>query len=734
MKRQRTVRGPRRPSSASVAGWRRSGLLVAVVAAAVLGSPGVARAETRLSIEAGWADRYRPGQPLPVWVEVTADRLIQGTLVVTGDDGTEVSVPVEVPGGSVKEYFLVVPTASTDDDITVRATLVAGDERAEDEAEVEYDPTVDLVGLTASVAPADLPAPLALSHDAGTAVFVEVTDDELARPAALASLGSLVAGPDDLGRLPAGSRLGILTWVAAGGRLLVDAPQETAVAGLPEEWQPDASGRVAADLGEVRLTAGGAAAGRWDEIIEPTPNLSGPFVDEVASLGIGSFPVSDNIARDAGLRLTTPGWLLGFLIAYVVLAGPAAWLVLRTIKRPGLAWAVIPLVAVVFAAASFVIGRDLRAGAQAAHGTVVAIGPGGTSATTFVGALSRNGVDGRITLPADWSVSTVDQSWFGIDRNRLAVSTTGQGATATIPLDAGEFGLLRSEGTMAVDGGLVVEAATTGDNRISGTVRNTTSMVLDEVGVVAGSTGTNIGRLEPGESKPWDVDLDANPGFPMGDPVEVQVWRSATGWDGKADTTGAVSIALWSEANRRFGLNFLGSGTVVAAGWTSELDVPARDDGDDEALNGRSLVLGRGLIDAGAAGFHPASVRLEVLRTGDALDAALDDLGADNRDDLRAHLQRLRLPPGSPTSGFELALGPDVAAAQVWMGEGWDTIDNSIEESNPNVGPGAAADRRVDLPGGAVIDGTVYLRTVSNTFFGPAVPPRLSLDLQGGQA
>ncbi len=44
---------------------------------------------------------------MPVWVEVTADRLIQGTLVVTADDGTEVTLPVEVPGGSVKEYFLV---------------------------------------------------------------------------------------------------------------------------------------------------------------------------------------------------------------------------------------------------------------------------------------------------------------------------------------------------------------------------------------------------------------------------------------------------------------------------------------------------------------------------------------------------------------------------------------------------------------------------------------------------
>jgi hypothetical protein len=83
----------------------------------------------------------------------------------------------------------------------------------------------------------------------------------------------------------------------------------------------------------VRFTAGAAAAGRWSDVVEPAPNLPWVADDETLSPDIGFFPVADDVARDAGLRLTTPGWLLGFLV-YLLLAGPVTWLVLGAVKRP----------------------------------------------------------------------------------------------------------------------------------------------------------------------------------------------------------------------------------------------------------------------------------------------------------------------------------------------------------------------------------------------------------------
>ena len=227
------------------------------------------------------------GLPIPVRIEVSSDRLIQGDLVVSADDGTEVTLPVEVPGGSVKEYLLVVPTAPNDDDVIVHAALAAGDEGAEGEADVEYEPTVDLVGLTRLDDPGRVPRTAGSGAiDAGTGRVRRGERRRARPPGAVAALGSLVIGPDDLGRLPEAARLAVVNWVAAGGRLLVDAEPGTPVAGLPERLagRRGGHGRRRARRGAVH-GSGAAAAGRWEDVVVPTPNLSGQTVDETASSG-----------------------------------------------------------------------------------------------------------------------------------------------------------------------------------------------------------------------------------------------------------------------------------------------------------------------------------------------------------------------------------------------------------------------------------------------------------------
>jgi hypothetical protein len=718
MRRQSTVRG-------------RLALL-AVIAAGTLGAAASpAHGETTLAVEAGWGGRYRPGQPVPVRVEITADRLIHGTLLVRADDGTETSLQVEVPGGSVKEYFLVVPTSPLDDEVMVQAALQAGDERASGEDEVEYDGETELVGLLPAVMPPDLPGPAPLPFDAGTAAFVEVTDRALAEPTSLAALGTVVAGADEISQLPPEVRLGLLAWVGGGGRLLIDAPTGSPVTGLPDAWQPGARGRVQAGMGEVRHIDGAAAAGRWADVIEPTPALTVGSVDEMAER-VATIPISDAVARDAGLRLTTPGWLLGFLVAYVLLVGPVAWIVLRAVKRPGLAWVAVPVVAVVFAGASFAIGRDLRAGTQAAHGSIVVTGPGGADAVTFVGTVSKNGGDGRIRLPAGWSAGSVDQSFWGLDSSPVTVSLAGDGATGVIPLDAGEFGVLRARGPLALDGGLEVEATATGSDTISGVVRNTTDLALEDVAVFVGPTGARVGELGPGEEKSWDVDTDRQPWPIAGNPAEVDVWPDAVGWDRPINPRSVVNIALWTETASAFGPNFLESGSAVAAGWTRDAELPAR--ADDDELDGRTLILGRSPVGQAAGEFNAWAVRHEVLRNGDAADAVLDDFGADRRGDFSGHVVRAQLPEGAATSGYQLRLGADVSAVQVWSGTGWNTIDDQLDEFDPTIGVDPSDDRTVPLPDAAIRDGIVHFRVVTNFSIGPGTAPQLRIQRVAAQA
>lgn len=700
----------------------RGGLATIAAGVALFIATPAAQAETQLAVEAGWGGRYRPGQPVPVWIEVTSDRLIQGTLTVTADDGTETSMRVEIPGGSVKQFFLVVPTAPNDDELTIRASVRAGDEQARGEADVEYDGLTELIGLLPAVTPADLPAPAALPFGAGTAAFVEVTADELAAPASLAALGTLVAGPDELAQLPAEARLGVLAWVDAGGRLLIDTPPGTAIGGLPDAWQPGDDGRTLAGMGEVRSVGGAAAAGRWAEIVEPTPSLDTPNPDEAMGR-FGFFPVSDTIARDAGLRLTTPGWLLAFLIAYVVVAGPLTWLVLRRLKRPGLAWVVIPVVAVVFAATSFVVGRDLRSGTQTAHGSIISTGPAGARATTFIGAVSKNGGDGRVTLPPGWTAGTLDQSFFGLEVEPVTVAVGGDGSSAVIPLDAGEFGVLRAHGPLAFDGGLEIEATATSDDTISGTVRNTSGATLEEVGVFAGPGGDHVGRLAAGEEATWEIDTSAQP-FPQGEPAEVDVWPSAVGWDRPIEVNGIVNIALWTEAALVNGPNFLAPGSAVAAGWTRDAAVPARSGADE--LTGRTLVLGRGPVQSQAGTFNPYAVRHETLRRGESAEPVLEAFDADRRGEFTGHLIMLQLPDGLSSDGLQLSLGADVSGVRVLGPDGWVTIDDQVADFDPNFGVNPAR-REVDVPAGAVTDGTILLQVVTNFFFGPGFAPGIEL-------
>ena len=110
---------------------------------------------------------------------------------------------------------------------------------------------------------------------------------------------------------------------------------------------------------------------------------------------------------------------------------------------------VIPAVAALFTAASFVVGSDLRGGTTAAHGTVLETGPAGSRATTILGLVSRNGRDGEGDFPSGWTAGGVDNSFFGgqfTTASNLAVRTSGDGVDATVPLAAGGFGILRGTG------------------------------------------------------------------------------------------------------------------------------------------------------------------------------------------------------------------------------------------------------------------------------------------------
>ena len=708
------------------------------VVTALLAAAPPAAAATRIAVDAGWAGGdYVPGRPLPVRVDITADRLLTGSLHVAigGDPVESVTLPVEVPGGTTKR-FVVVLAGPPQGDFEVTARVSGGDEGSGTAFISSVSEDVELVGLLPGLVE-EAPGPVPLAVDVGTARFTLLTDAELGAPGALAGLGTVVAPPDGVQQLGAPARANLLDWVAGGGFLVVDAPLGTRVAGLPDAWQPGEAGRVSADRGEVRLSDGRAAAGRWSEVVEPTPLAD---VMDLSVFGFMGLPetLPDSVARDGGLRVPELGWLALFLIVYLVLAGPLVFLVLRRLGRSQLTWVALPLVAVLFAVVAFVVGDEARRGSSAAHASMIESGPAGARVTTHVGLVSRNGADGRARFPAGWHATgyrTPPMLDFPGRRGgaQTQITTDGGRPLARLPLDAGGFGLVTGrgpgdglEGIEAVEG-LEVTATAAADGSLHGIVRNGTELTLHETMVLVGRRSAGVGRVEPGESLEWRLDPGEGEQAELWEPAEAP-WREFSGWDGeRIPPDGLVNYALWSdELYRR--VDAYRTGDVLVAGWTREWAPPV--DAGGPIQGGRTVLTARAPVEAAAGPVPAEAVRRDIVRGPRSASAAPP--GADDFGPAESSVIRFVLPVGVDPTGPLTIEGPGLLrSADVWVGDRWVPVTLEAGDraavpvgDRPAVGqiepvqpePGVADPFNPHLrrwgavPAGAVQDRVVYVR------------------------
>ena len=687
-------------------------LAAAVVASIVWVSP--ASAETTLQIDAGYAGSFVAGHEIPVRVRVAADRLMRGTLEVgvgNFDNGVPVAMPVEVPGGSQKEFLLVAPSGFNQNPDVV-ARLLQGDQLvASGQVTVRSTPDTEIVGiLPGALRGRPVPGPTTLAVDAGTARFAAIGPADLEQaPASLGPLSTLVTDIDEISRLSPVARAGVLRWMEDGGRLLVDSARGQTVPGLPDGWQPGARGRAAAGLGEVVATGGAAAAGRWSGLVEP----SGRATVAAEFGGGGGMPLASSLASDAGLRTPEIAWLVGFLIAYVVIVGPVVFFAVRRLGRPELAWVAVPLVALLFTSGSWAVGRNLRTATELVHGSVLTTGAGGPVATSYVGVFSRSGETARIGFPAGWSTGSFSDAG-GAATPSLVTHTAG-GPEARLPLNTGQFGMVYATGPAAGDraggGGLQVTATADAGGRVAGSVRNATGFQLDGVALFVGSDATAVGDLGPGDERPFSV--VTGQARMDGRNREFMVW----GGLGLGGPDGVADFALWQAAQAAGGVNLLSPDAVVAAGWTRDFVPDVRVGGRNAKPEGRTLVLDRAQLRPPASGPGPAVARRDIVRDPFGNRFAGPPRGGGS-------VVRFVFPDGADTSN--LTITNLFGSAEVWQDGAWQaatcTGANCRGEEIrgvPNCPPGAPCppmrgpfrpDMHLTVPAASVRDGIVYVR------------------------
>ncbi len=724
-----------------------AGAALVTMCGTLLAAAAPAAADTAIEVDAGYADgQIVPGRPVPVRVEVRSDQLATGTLTATpyalGEAGESVSAEVEVAGGSVKEYLLVMPTAWSGavGPSEVRVTLTTDDETVTGTDALGWNDTVESVGLLPGLA-SQVPEPVPLPMGLGRAMFAQLDADLLATPGALGPLGSIVTGPDGISSLPPGSQDNVLAWVEDGGQLLVDAPPGSPVAGLPEEWQP-AGARAAAGDGWVRLTDGAAARGRWADIIEPTRQF-GPQLTEFSVCCPPSVP--DSVARDAGLRVPDIGWLVGFLAAYVVVVGPVTFLLIRRSGRTTLTWVAVPLVAVLFTGVAFVAGTSLRAGAGAAHGTVVQTSPLGDRVATYVGIVSRDGTDPTGFLPEGWQAGglganallasgnvTFDESGRPVSGFAEPEPVAGHDGRPgfRLPLNTGDFGIVAARGRLDEENPLSVTATAAGGGAVRGTVTNSSDVDLTDTIVVVADTALGVGPVGAGETVEWELgaDLPAEGRDPW--MAVERPWGSAIGDMGEIDFDSPVNYAVYA-AELAGDVDSYPPGIALAAGWTDDWAPPVEIGGGMEG--GRTVIVARSVVAAEPGTLPAAAVRREFVRG--PVSVQLDgEVAAGELGPAAGAIARFTLPEGTdPATPLALDASGAVARAEVWSGGRW--VELALAEaSGPDQGAGAfpvgdptGPMRVAPLPAGAVANGTVYVRAAVRV----DAAPRITLQVRG---
>ena len=587
---------------------------------------------------------------VPVRVSVVSSRAIDGTLVVEGRNSrVDWEFPIAVAANSEVGQVVMLPV--TFSDLVVEARLVVGGEEvASDELRVfENFGNQNVAGLLGLEAPADS---VELVPGEGRATLLELDDLEL-----LPSLDTVVAAPAGLRSLSADELDRLLVWIAAGRQLVV-ADRPGSVDGLlPEVWSSSRA-TVVADAGLIHYAGSG-----WSDALPPGLAAATGSFDLV---GFGGADQQE-LLSDAGFGVLGLGMLAAILVAYLVIAGPIAFGVLRGMEQMTKAWIVLPALAVVFTVGVVVAGNVTTGGRGDGYAAIVEVSPGGSAITESI-LVAREGRR-TVELPSGTAVLA---SGIGIGRGAgspVVLQPTRQSTDLVFDVDVGSGGTaVLARYTTDNDDLLTVEVVEANGSQVSGVVRNGSSTALEKVVVVIGPHFSELDRINAGQDAPFTIELGergARRTAPELRAWEVEDWFGFDGLDRDHPevTDGPVNASAWIDwRSTRLG-TALPQGVVTAVGWTRDLDVSLLGG------RGRTALVARAPVGRVDGEIHPDLVRSLpgwLPPMGAFVDAPIAiEAGRAGR------IHRFVRPEEGDATGLAVEVNPSVTEVQVWVDGDW---------------------------------------------------------------
>ncbi len=231
-----------------------------------------------------------------------------------------------------------------------------------------------------------------------------------------------------------------------------------------------------------------------------------------------------------GLRLPDVLQLMLFLGLYIVVIGPINYAILWRLKRREWAWLTIPLIVVVTAVIYYATGFSLRGSSAIVNRmAVVQVFPGSDRGKidAIIGVLAPRRAVYDLTVDNGYTLRPIsaDDGAGGMLGPTTPISVfAGTNYEARgFPVDAGTTTAFTSSGYVDVksiggDATIILtegsyartQTRTNTSSRITGTVRNTTGMLLRDVVVLASGSSQVIGTLAPGETRNFQLVMDAS--------------------------------------------------------------------------------------------------------------------------------------------------------------------------------------------------------------------------------
>lgn len=360
---------------------------------------------------------------------------------------------------------------------------------------------------------------------------------------------------------------------------------------------------LAFDLASEPLRSWDAAPQLVAALLEPAPAVPAwthGFVD--------SYQAGSALSTLPSLRLVGVGWLLGFLITYVLAIGPLNYVLLRVLKRRELAWVTIPLLALVFAAGAFVVGGRSRGSLPVlSRLAVVQVWPGHSEARLdgLLGVFSPARQSYALSLAPGLTLHPLRDSNLQPPSGGYALRIAEDGSLSMPEARLDVAGLLgQAVGGMLpapqIDQQLSL-AVDANSARLAGKITNQTSIRLENVVLLTSGWSQALGNLEPGAELVLDVDLQnatwSNAAAIPGKGTPAVYYSYPTGTPSMDILVGGANYYQNPALFRRFSLlsaisgynvDLGQSGGFYLAGWSSqpafEASLDRRFDTDDLTL------------------------------------------------------------------------------------------------------------------------------------------------------